>query len=152
MILAAGLFIKRVTDTTQVSALDEAGAEGQGHEHVGEVPRGVLVYRVFGALLFGAADKLDNVIRRANADTQVVILHLASVTALDATALNALETLHEKLKRHRKHLILSGPHTQPFALMERAGFLDEVGSENVTGSLAEAVERARVLSVAGPQS
>ena len=29
------------------------------------VPQGVLIYRVFGALLFGAADKLDNVIRRA---------------------------------------------------------------------------------------
>jgi len=28
MILAAGLFIKRVTDTTQVTALDEAGASG----------------------------------------------------------------------------------------------------------------------------
>ncbi|MSU25605.1 MAG: STAS domain-containing protein [Opitutus sp.] len=145
MVLAAGLFIKRVTDTTQVSALDETGASGQGHEQVKDVPAGVLIYRVFGALLFGAADKLDSVIRRANADTRVVILHMAAVTALDATALNALETLHEKLRHHKKHLILSGPHTQPYFLMEKAGFLDRVGAANIVGDLEEAVGRARQL-------
>jgi SulP family sulfate permease len=145
MILAAGLFIKRVTDATQVSALEETGAPGQGHEHVKNVPQGVLIYRVLGALLFGATDKLDNVIRRSNADTRVVILHLAAVTVIDATALNALETLHEKLRHHKKYLVLSGPHTQPFALMEKSGFLQRVGAENITGDLESAVARAREL-------
>ena len=145
MLLAAGLFIKRVTDTTQVSALDETGAPGQGHERVASVPRGVLVYRVFGALLFGAADKLDNVIRRTGADTRVVVLHMAAVTALDATALNALETLHEKLRHHKKHLVLSGPHTQPYFLMEKSGFLDRVGADNIAGDLDSAIARARTL-------
>src|SRR5690606_38969092 len=97
MVLAAGLFIKRVTDTTQVSALDETGATGQEHEQVADLPKGVLIYRVFGALLFGAADKLDSVLRRMGAETRVVILHMATVTALDGTALNALETLRVKL-------------------------------------------------------
>lgn len=149
MILAAGLFIKRVTDTTQVTALDETSASGQGHEQVKNVPPGVMVYRVFGALLFGAADKLDSVIRRANADTRVVILHMAAVTALDATALNALDTLHEKLRHHKKHLILSGPHTQPYFLMTKSGFLERVGEENVTGDLESAVVRARELTAPG---
>jgi SulP family sulfate permease len=150
MILAAGLFIKRVTDTTHVTALDEAGAPGQGHEPVRDLPRGVLVYRVFGALLFGAADKLDSVLRRAGTDTRVVILHVAAVTALDATALNALETLHQKLRHHRKHLILSGPHTQPFALMDRSGFLERVGADNLAPDLESAVARARELLAAAP--
>jgi SulP family sulfate permease len=146
MILAAGLFIKRVTDTTHVTALDETGAAGAGHEKVNDVPRGVLIYRVFGALLFGAADKLDSVIRRANTDTQVVILHLAAVTALDATALNALESLHEKLRHHKKHLVLSGPHTQPYVLLEKSGFLERVGMDNVAADLESAVARARDLT------
>ena len=146
MILAAGLFIKRVSDTTQVAALTEKAAPGQqGHEVVKDVPDGVLIYRVFGALMFGAADKLDNVVRRGAADAKVVILHLAAVTALDGTALNALETLHEKLRHHKKHLILSGPHTQPYFLMEKAGFLERVGEENITGDLESAVARAREL-------
>jgi SulP family sulfate permease len=146
MILAAGLFIKRVSDTTQVAAFDEKDALGQGHEQVGELPPGVIVYRVFGALMFGAADKLDGVLRRGAADARVVILHLAAVTALDGTALNALETLHEKLRHHKKHLILSGPHTQPYFLMEKAGFLERVGKDNVTGDLEAAVARARELA------
>jgi SulP family sulfate permease len=145
MVLAAGLFIKRVTDTTQVTALDEAGAPGQGHERIPPPPPGVLVYRVFGALLFGAADKLDSVLRRAGTDTRVVVLHLAAVTALDATALNALDSLHAKLRRHGKHLVLSGPHTQPYVLMEKSGFLERVGAENVAADLEAAVARARVL-------
>lgn len=146
MILAAGLFIKRVTDTTHVAAIDGTGAPGQqGHEAVKNVPPGVLIYRVFGALLFGAADKVDNVLRRAAADANVVVLHMAAVTAMDGTALNALETLHEKLRHHKKHLILSGPHTQPFFLMEKAGFLERVGEANVVGDLDAAVARAREL-------
>jgi sulfate permease, SulP family len=96
-------------------------------------------------LLFGAADKLDNVIRRAGSDTRVVILHMAAVSALDSTSLNALETLHEKLQHHRKHLILSGPHTQPYALMERSGFLERVGAEQVCADLESSVARAREL-------
>jgi SulP family sulfate permease len=145
LILAAALFIKRIADTTQVFAHDEAASTSQGHEPVANLPPGVLVYRVFGALLFGAADKLDSVMRRAGADTRVVILHLAAVTALDATALNALETLHEKLSRHGKHLVLSGPHTQPYYVMEKAGFLGRVGADNITGDLGAAVARAREL-------
>jgi sulfate permease, SulP family len=146
MILAAGLFIKRVTDTTHVTALDETGVAGGGHEKVQGVPRGVLIYRVFGALLFGAADKLDSVIRRSNTDTRVVILHMAAVTALDATALNALESLREKLHHHKKHLILSGPHTQPYFLLEKSGFLERVGMANVAADLDAAVTRARELT------
>ena len=145
MVLAAGLFIKRVTDTTQVSALDETGLSGQGHERVQDVPKGVLIYRVFGALLFGAADKLDSVLRRAGAETRVVILHMAAVTALDRTALNALETLQEKLHRHNRQLILSGPHTQPYFLLEKSGFFERLGHENVAADLSSAVVRAKVL-------
>lgn len=151
MVLAAGLFIKRVTDTTHVSAMDEAGAIGQGHERVADVPKGVLVYRVFGALLFGAADKLDSVLRRTGADTRVVILHMVSVTALDGTALNALETLHEKLRRHKRQLLLSGPHTQPYFLLEKSGFFERLGYENITADLSSAVARARMLTEEFPK-
>ncbi len=144
MLLAAFLFIKRVTDTTQVQAM--AGDENVApHEQLTDLPKGVVVYRVFGALLFGAADKLETVLRRARVDTRVVVLQMANVTAMDATALDRLETLYEKLHRHGRHLILCGPHTQPFFAMDRAGFLDRVGAENLVADLPAALERARVL-------
>lgn len=146
MVLAAFAFIKRVADTTQVHAMTgEQAAAGQGHELVHDVPKGVIIYRVFGALLFGSAEKLDRIIRRSGGETKVVILHMAAVTAMDATALNRIESMHAKMKRHREHLILSAPHTQPYFMLERAGFFDELGRENVCADLESAVARAREL-------
>ncbi|HVW22135.1 MAG TPA: SulP family inorganic anion transporter [Opitutaceae bacterium] len=147
MLLAAFLFIKRISDATEVGELDKiVDASGAfGHEPAGDVPAGALVYRVFGALLFGAADKLDAVIRRMGSDSRVVVLHLSAVVAMDRTALGILDTLHEKLERHGRHLVLSGSHAQPHALMAKAGFLDRVGPENVCPDLPRALERARVL-------
>lgn len=154
LVLAAFLFIKRIADTTQVHAMTGetnapfAAPAEQGHEKVANVPKGVLIYRVFGALLFGSAEKLDNITRRAGGQTDVIILHLAAVTALDATALNRIELLHTKLRRHQQHLVLSGPHTQPYFAMEKAGFFDALGRENVCADLESAVARARELLVA----
>lgn len=144
MILAAFLFVRRVAETTQVHAMtgDESAP---AHERIANLPKGVIVYRVFGALLFGAADKLETVLRRAGADTKVVVLQMAAVTAMDATALDRIENLFQKLRRHGRHLVLCGPHTQPFFMMEKAGFLDEVGADNVVGDLPAAIERARTL-------
>jgi sulfate permease, SulP family len=142
MILAAFLFVKRVADTTQVEAVPASA-----HPRLAQaLPPGVLIYRVFGALLFGAADKLDAVIRRAGTDTTVIILQMDAVTAMDATALERLVHLREKLNRHHRHLILCGPHTQPFFMMEKAGFLDAVGEANVTGDLDAALARAKQLA------
>ncbi len=149
MILAAGLFVKRVADTTEVQAMAGVGVEASQHpaerEVVKRLPREAVVYRVFGALLFGAADKLETVLRRAGGETRVIVLHMAAVTAMDSTALNRIEDLHAKLRRHGKHLILCGPHTQPYFTMEKAGFLDVVERENVVADLEAAVERAREL-------
>ncbi len=145
MLLAAFLFIRRVADTTQVQAMTEAGTGGSRHVQAVKVPPGVLVYHVFGALLFGAAEKLETIIRRSDGDTRVVILDVTAVTALDGTALNRLEVLLEKLHRHGHHLILSGPHTQPYFTMEKAGFLDAVGADNIAADLPTAVVRAEIL-------
>lgn len=147
MVLAAFAFIKRVADTTQVHAMtgEQPELAAAGHEPVKDLPPGVVVYRVFGALLFGSAEKLDRVLRRSGGDTRVVILHMAAVTAMDATALNRIESLHAKLKRRHEHLILCGPHTQPYFMMERAGFFDALGRENIAADLPAAVARARTL-------
>jgi SulP family sulfate permease len=96
-------------------------------------------------LLFGAADKLDMVLRRGLSETRVVIFHMMAVSAMDATALDRLENLHAKLHKHRKHLILCGPHTQALFMMEKAGFLDALGRDNVVADLPAGVARAKVL-------
>ena len=129
MVLAAMLFIKRSSETTQIMAVDESTeTEGSQHSLVGkEVPDGVMIYRIFGAFFFGAADKLQTILKREKREPKVLILRMRKVMAMDATGLNALEDLYERLHRKGKHLVLSGPHHQPMLVMGRAGFLDRIG-------------------------
>ncbi|HTZ20234.1 MAG TPA: sulfate permease [Opitutaceae bacterium] len=154
IVLAAVLFIKRVSETTQITAVDESTeTEGSHHSLVGrEIPDGVMVYRIFGAFFFGAVDKLESVLKREKREPVVLILRMRKILAMDATGLNALEDLSERLHRKGKHLILSGPHTQPLFLMEKAGFLDRIGRDNVCANVNDALDRARVILGLPPET
>jgi SulP family sulfate permease len=147
MVLAAILFIKRSSETTQIIAVDESTeTEGSHHSLVGkEVPKGVMVYRMMGAFFFGAVDKLESVLKRVSQEPEVLILRMRKVVAMDATGLNALEDLYEKLRRRGKHLVLSAPHTNPMMVMEKAGFIDRLGHENVCPHIDAALGRAREI-------
>jgi sulfate permease, SulP family len=147
MVLAAILFIKRVSDTTQITAVDETTeTEGSHHSLVGkEIPNGVLVYRIFGSFFFGAADKLESSLKRLKQEPDVLILRMRKVLAMDATGLNALEDLYERLRQNNKYLILSGPHTQPLFMMDKAGFLDRLGRENACANIDASLARAREI-------
>jgi sulfate permease, SulP family len=147
MVLAGVLFINRISETMKITAVDENTENEAAHNSLKgkTVPKGVLVYRVFGAFLFGAADKLETALKRAHEEPEVLILKMQSVLAMDATGLNALEDIYEKLHRKGKSLILSGPHTQPLATMVRDGFIDELGEDNVCPHLDAALERALQL-------
>jgi len=148
MVLAAILFIKRTAETTQITEVDSSSeTEGAQHSLTGkEIPDGVMIYRMFGAFLFGAADKLEGALRRLKNEPQVLILRMRKVAAMDATGLNALEDLHARLRRRGHHLVLSGPRAQPLAVMERAGFLDRLGREYLCPNIDEALEVARRLA------
>ena len=144
MVLAAVLFIQRISENTQITAVDESTDYEGAHESLAGkvVPKGVMIYRVFGAFFFGAADKLETALKRANQKPDVLILRMRTVVVMDASGLNALEDLHEKFRRKGKHLILSAPHTQPLLVMDNAGFLDRLGRENVCAHLDAALARA----------
>jgi len=98
MVLAAILFIKRISESTQITSMDEATeTEGSQDSLVGKtIPDGVLVYRLFGAFFFGAADKLETALKRSRQEPDILILRMRQVLAVDATGLNALEDLYEK--------------------------------------------------------
>ncbi|HVU09430.1 MAG TPA: SulP family inorganic anion transporter [Verrucomicrobiae bacterium] len=150
LILASALLVKRLSDLTQVHADEEVtGAGATGQKISGkEIPNGVMVFRVFGAFFFGAADKLETSLRRAGQLPDVLILRMRDVLALDATGIDALEDLLEKLRIKKKDLILCGPHSQPMIALSRAGFIDKLGMENVAADLDIAFERAKTILAA----
>jgi sulfate permease, SulP family len=147
MVLAAVLFIKRVSETSHITEVDETTeTDGAHHSLIGkDIPRGVMLYRMVGAFFFGAADKLESALQRLHEEPEVLILRMRAVLAMDATGLNALEDVYERLHRHGKHLILSAPHTQPLLVMDKGGFLDQIGRENVCADVDAALARAREI-------
>ena len=147
MFIAIFTFIRRITDLTHVSVAEESPQAGDGEATLlrKNVPPGVMIYRVFGALFFGAADKLEAILAKTHTEPDVLILKMSEVISMDASALHMLEHLHGKLRKHDKHLILCGPHTQPYFLMYQAGFFEQLGSKNVVANLDDALQRAREL-------
>ena len=147
MILAALLFIRRVADTTTVTAVtDEYVREGHVHSlqhHT--LPPYVRVFRIHGPFLFGATDKLRVVTHDTSSLPDIVVLRLRNMTALDATGLRAIEELADLLHQSGRDLILCGARNQPSELIARADFHRHVGGANICANIREAVERARQL-------
>jgi SulP family sulfate permease len=147
MVMAAFLFIKRIAETTEVSLVtthDELETTEQ-LAHGKDIPKGVLVYRIFGPFFFGAAEKMEDALERVDTLPRVLILRLQLVTAMDATALNALESIVERIQRAGGTLILSGTHRQPLQMLAKAGFIEKIGRPNICAHFDDALARSRVV-------
>jgi len=147
MILAALVFIRKVTATTTVSQVTEEYLR-EGHVHIlqhKEIPPYVAIFRIHGPFLFGATDKIDEIVQRLSELPSVIVLRLRNMTAIDATGLQALEKLSDAVHDSGRGLILCGAREQPARLMHRAEFEEHVGRGNISPSIAVALERAKVL-------
>jgi len=147
MVLAAFLFIRRVSETTEVSPVTEADMlERPEQLACGKpLPDGVVVYRIFGPFLFGAAEKLMDALLGAEHWPNVLVLRLNLVTAMDATGMNALLSVVERMKASGGTVIISGIHRQPFAMLSKANAIGKIGRENLCATFDDAIARARQL-------
>jgi SulP family sulfate permease len=147
MILAALVFIRKVTATTTISRVTQEYLE-EGRLHVlqdKEIPPYVTVFRIHGPFLFGAADKIDDLMQQIPELPPIVILRLRNMTAIDATGMRALEELADRVKASGRRLILCGAREQPAQLMRQSEFEQHVGPENICANVTEALARAGVI-------
>ena len=147
MVLAALLYIRRVTTTTTVALVTpEYIDHGRAHSlQLHEIPENVAIYRIHGPFLFGATDKLVELEHDLPRFPKVVILRLRNMTAIDGTGLHALEHFADLLHRSGRTLILCGAREQPAAMMHAAEFHRHVGDANICHSIAAALARAREI-------
>ena len=147
MILAAFVFIRKVTATTTVTQVTHDYIR-EGYMHIlqhKEIPNYVAIFRIHGPFLFGATDKLDEIVSHLSQLPPVIILRLRNMTAIDATGLQALEKLADVVHESGRGLILCGAREQPQLLMHQAEFEEHVGAGNICESIADALERAKAL-------
>ena len=148
MILAAMLFMKRMSEVTEVEGWKYIDAENDEENDpdsitLREVPKNTVVYEISGPLFFGAADKILNISLKEK--DRILVLRMRSVTALDATAMHSLEELYAKCKKKNITLILSHVNEQPMRTMKKAGFDKMVGEDNFCTHIDAALKRAGEL-------
>ncbi len=149
MVLSCFLFMKKMSDVTQVESWKyitdmDYEQQDEGLELM-EVPRNIRVYEISGPLFFAAADKISDILRSLNGNTKVVILRMRSVPAIDATALNYLWDMTVSLKEKGIALIFSHVNEQPKAAFDKRGFTQLVGEESFCTNINHALEHAKSL-------
>ncbi|MBR5518491.1 MAG: STAS domain-containing protein [Clostridia bacterium] len=148
MVLAAVLFMKRMADETQVTGwkyIDDESADADRIE-LKQVPKNTLVYEISGPMFFGASNKLLDILFDIEGKNAVV-LRMRGVPALDATALGSLQEIYKKMKKSNVTLILSHVNQQPMSVLQKSGFADKVGAENICPNIDAALARAEQLLV-----
>ena len=147
MSLAALLYIYRIAETTTVSPVtDEYIRDGLPHVLQGRIlPPYVTLLRIHGPFLFGTTEKLVEATVNLEAFSNVVILRLRNMTAIDATGINAIETFAVRLHESGRTMLLCGAMQQPSKLLSGPRFLDRVGRENIMPNIQAALDRAKQI-------
>ncbi len=148
MVLAALLFIRRVAETTSVARVTgRLIEEGRLHSLQGvAIPDYAAVFRIHGPFLFGSTDKLERISDHLSTLPPIIILRLRHVPAMDASGLQALEDLADRVRLSGRTLLLCGARQQPAHLMQRAEFHAHVGDANILPNVRDALTRARDLA------
>lgn len=145
IIMAAILFMKRMSDVTEVEGWKYLDDENDaGSISLRQVPKNTLVYEMTGPLFFGAADKILRI--AVKDDTNCLVLRMRSVNAIDATAMHNFEALLSTCKKKNVQLILSHVNEQPMQVMQKSGFYAAVGKENFCEHIDAALKRAEELA------
>jgi sulfate permease, SulP family len=147
MILAALLFIARVSNTTTVSRVTGDYVE-DGRVHIlqdKDIPSYATIFRIHGPFLFGSTDKISAVTEKLQELPPIVIIRLRNMTAIDATGLFALEEVARQLHASGRTLILCGAREQPAQVIHQGDFEEVVGKENICANVQEALRRAEAV-------
>jgi SulP family sulfate permease len=147
MVLAALLYIHRVSTTTTVASVtDQEVRDGGAHVLADKyIPPYVNVVRVHGPFLFGTAEKLEQATADLSRFGQIVVLKLTHMTALDGTGLHAIEALAVRLRDSGRSLVICGALPQPASLIQRSSLISLIGRRNIQPHLDAALERAAII-------
>jgi SulP family sulfate permease len=148
MVLAAFLFIKRMAEVTNISAVTreieddiEEAADPSGIA-TRRIRKGVEVYEINGPFFFGAAETFKDTIARIAAKPKVLIIRMRHVLSLDSTGMHALKDVVHRSRKDGTIVLLSDVHMQPLVALTGSALLEEIGKENLFANLDDALQAA----------
>ena len=132
--------INSEAQTESLSAHMEIGPEEEAkllHEHI-------VVYRLDGALFFGAAQRFLTILTRAS-NIRVVILRMSQIQVLDATGAKALGEIVTELQDRGITVLIKGVRPQHLKILRAVGTVGRLTHErHLFGTMPEAIEHARL--------
>ena len=149
LIIACLLFMKRMSETTDVKAITEEIDLNQDAEFsTGNldhliIPQGVEVYEINGPYFFGAGNKFEEIMASFGDRPKVRIIRMRKVSFIDSTGLHNLESLFRLSEAEHIHMILSGVNEHVHRVLTKSGFDKKIGAENICSNINEAVEKAK---------
>lgn len=147
MVLAALLYIHRVSETTTVgSVTDENLGDGEPRVLTDRyIPAYCSVIRIRGPFLFGATEKIEHATSDLAKFGTIVVLKITYMTAIDSTGIHALESLAKRLHDSGRSLVICGAQSQPAEMIRRSQLVKLLGKRNVQPHLDAALERAAII-------
>ena len=130
LLLSCGFFIYRMGQIFRVTPRPL-------HSPAGDLPPGVAVFELFGALFFGAVGKIEALPAQVPPGTRAVVLDMHRLIFVDTSGIDALQHLFRSLARQQVALVLANVNPQPLGLIQRSGFADEIGQAQIVPSVAD---------------
>jgi len=104
----------------------------------------IALFRLDGALFFGAAEAVVSEVEQVGRSIEVVIVRMSQLRALDATGARVITEMVQGLERRGITVLLKGIQERHLALARRVGVLDSLRHQNhLFAELPAAVEHAR---------
>ncbi len=147
LLIACVLFMKRVMETTEISVIRNEidpnnESDLQVHEEHLVLPAGVEVYEINGPYFFGIATKFEELMIQMGDLPKIRIIRMRKVPFIDSTGIHNLTNLCEMSMRENIHIILSGVNPKVHKVLEKSGFYELLGKENICSNINEAVAKA----------
>ncbi|HNX91506.1 MAG TPA: SulP family inorganic anion transporter [Candidatus Omnitrophota bacterium] len=149
VVLAAFIFMKRMTNATSVKLIEKEMEDDEKGEEIqlmgATVPSQVQIFEVRGPLFFGAANSFSEIDRQFSEKPKVRILRFRDVPVIDSTGMHSLKSFYDDCKKNHIALIITGLHVQPLNEMVKSHLYELIGEENVFSSMKESINRANEL-------
>ena len=150
LLLALVLFLRRISESTQISIFKHyiekpEFIEGNVESEKLLLPKGVEVYEIEGPFFFGVANKFEETMKQLGDKPKVRIIRMRKVPFMDSTGIYNLQSLIKLSKKDKTIILLSGVNEQVAAVLEKAGIHTELGAENILHNVEAALRRANEL-------
>ena len=150
LLLACLMFMKRMAESTQISVITDdldpnKESDIELHEEHLTIPDRVEVYEINGPYFFGIANKFEEEMIRIGDRPKVRIIRMRKVPFVDSTGIHNLTNLCRMSQREGIIIVLSGVNPRVHETLEKAGFYELLGKDNICSNINEALAKAREI-------